>query len=298
MRMSRIAERVWIAVAVMVALAFGLGASTSAEGQKTELTEREKPIAAAINTLRSLDPGTRSKKTKELALAIRALAAESNPHKGRLALGLAGLSTEGDAGHETLQEVTTTLAESLKERSKEGKNSELTAGYIELATLAKYEHVSVSLDDPGYQAAVAKLDAEDKKRKDVSFTLKDLDDKEWSLKDLKGNVVLVNFWATWCPPCRSEMPDLNALYRKYMKQGFVVLAITDDDESKVRAFVRNGDFHFPVLLDGGKKVNEAYMVEGIPKSFVYDRDGKLAGQAIDMRTKKQFEELLGIAGLK
>ena len=261
-------------------------------------TDQEKPIAAALGTLRKLPEDARAKKTKELALEIRALPAASNPRKERLALGLAGLSTEGDPGHEVLQEVATTLATALKEQPQTGPSGLPAMGYMELATLVKYEHVTASLDDPQYAAAVARVEQDDAKRKEANFTLKDLTGKTWTLKDLKGQVVLVNFWATWCPPCRSEMPDLNALYEKYKGKGFVVLAISDEEESKVRPFIEQGGYHYPILLDPGRVVNKAFIVEGIPKSFVYDRDGKLVAQAIDMRTKRQFLELLKAAGIE
>jgi thiol-disulfide isomerase/thioredoxin len=272
--------------------------SAQAQDQKPSWTEQEKPIAAALGTLRKLPEDARAKKTKELALEIRALPAASNPRKERLALGLAGLSTEGDPGHDVLQEVATTLATALKEQPQTGPSGLPAMGYVELATLVKYEHVTASLDSPQYEAAVARVEQDDAKRKEANFTLKDLTGKSWTLKELKGQVVLVNFWATWCPPCRSEMPDLNALYEKYKGQGFVVLAISDEEESKVRPFIEQGGYHYPILLDPGRVVNKEFIVEGIPKSFVYDREGKLVAQAIDMRTKRQFLELLKVAGIQ
>jgi peroxiredoxin len=111
-------------------------------------------------------------------------------------------------------------------------------------------------------------------------------------------VVLVNFWATWCPPCRKELPDLEALYQRFHSSGLVILAISDEDAAKVKPFVAEQKLTYPVLLDPGRKVNERFQVEGIPKSFVYGRDGKLAAQAIDMRTQRQFLEMLKRAGLE
>ena len=135
-------------------------------------------------------------------------------------------------------------------------------------------------------------------RKIANFTLKDLDGKQWTLKDLKGSVVLVNFWATWCPPCRKEMPDLDALYRRFRAKGLVILSISDEAEAKVRSFLADKHYTYPILLDPGRKVNDTFAIEGIPKSFVYDREGKLVAQAIDMRTMNQFLEMLREAGIQ
>jgi peroxiredoxin len=116
-----------------------------------------------------------------------------------------------------------------------------------------------------------------------------------TLAELRGKVVLVNFWATWCPPCRKEMPDLEALFERFASQGLVILGISDEEAAKVEPFIRERKVTFPVLLDPGRKVNDMFVVEGIPKTFVYDREGKLVAQSIDMRTRKQFLEMLAKA---
>jgi peroxiredoxin len=170
--------------------------------------------------------------------------------------------------------------------------------YLELAQLARYEQMQVSLDAPAYKAAMAKLAADDERRQHADFTLTDLQGKNWQLASLHGKVVLVNFWATWCPPCRKEMPDLDALYQRFADQGFVILAISDEEQAKVAPFIAEHKITYPVLLDPGRKVNDLFQVQGIPKSFVYDREGKLVTQSIDMRTQGQFLQMLAQAGLK
>jgi len=94
------------------------------------------------------------------------------------------------------------------------------------------------------------------------------------------------------------MPDLQSLYQRFKDQGLVILAISDEDASKVKPFVTERRVSYPILLDPGRKVNTLFAIEGIPKTFVYDRDGKLVAQAIDMRTQNQFLEMLARAGLQ
>jgi peroxiredoxin len=302
---------------------FGVAASVlaAAVGQQEVVvySADEKPIVDQIHGLRSLPDDVRTQTTRDLALKIRSLPA--TPNKLRLAVGLAALSTEGDFGHETLQAVATTLADTLREnplpwpeqrsnqktaQKSEKNNAAPTAGatrepaypYLELATLVRYEHVDAALDDEQYRAAGIRLEADDRKRERADFTLKDLAGKSWTLSELRGKVVLVNFWATWCPPCRKEMPDLETLFERFGAKGLVVLGVSDEEGKKVEPFIQERRVTFPVLLDPGRKVNDEFVVEGIPKSFVYDREGKLAAQSIDMRTQKQFLEMLQKAGME
>ncbi len=276
-----------------------LSGPASAQQTQPAWSPREKPIVEQLRGLRALPDDVRGRSTKQLALQIRQLPA--TPNKLRLANGLANLSTEGDFGHDTLQEVATTLAESLREeppKANEAKPGEIPEAYIELASLARYEHVQAGSDSPLFAAAMAKLEADDQRRQQADFTLTDLGGNAWTLKSLRGKVVLVNFWATWCPPCRKEMPDLESLYSRFKDQGLVILAISDEDAGKVKPFVTERRVSYPILLDPGRKVNTLFAIEGIPKTFVYDREGKLVAQAIDMRTQNQFLEMLARAGLQ
>lgn len=304
-------SRYFVVVAAVLAVVVGCLQSATAQQKEIVWSADEKPIADQIHGLRGLADDVRVGATKDLALKIRKLTPTEN--KLRLAVGLAGLSTEGDFGHDTLQEVATTLAETLRERpvpwaqpeKSEASKSDGTDAtrapaypYVELATLVRYEHVVASLEDEQYLAAMKRLEADDLKRQHPEFTLTDLTGKTWKFSDLRGKVVLVNFWATWCPPCRKEMPDLDTLYQRFAAKGFVVLGISDEEKKKVEPFIRERKVSFPILLDAGRQVNDLFVVEGIPKSFVYDRDGKLVAQSIDMRTQKQFLEMLAKAGLE
>ncbi len=267
-----------------------------ATDDKVIWSDQEKPIVEQLRGLRKLPDDARARTTKDLALQIRQLPV--TPNKLSLADGLANLSTEGDFGHDTLLEVANTLAAALREQPQPNKNGEPDSLYVELASMVRYERVQVAIDAPQFSAAMAKLEADDAKRQLADFTLTDLQGKSWHLKDLPGKVVLLNFWATWCPPCRKEMPDLEELYHRFDNQGFVVLAISDEDAATVSPFLAERNITYPVLLDPGRKVNEQFRIEGIPKSFVYDRSGKLVAQSIDMRTQRQFLEMLAQAGLQ
>jgi len=269
----------------------------TALGQGTPIvwSDREKPIYDQIRTLRSVPDNKRGSVTKQLALDIRQLPLTNN--KVTLAGSLADLSTEGDFGHDTLQEVATTLSDTLREEATVSTQGMPEEPYVTLAQLVRYEHVQVP-SSPLLAAATTRLQMEEQKRQKADFTLKDLQGKEWTLSQLRGTVVLVNFWATWCAPCRKEMPDLNALHAEFKDKGLVILAISDEDPAKVQPFIAEHKYSYPILLDPGDKVTRLMVVEGIPRSFVYDREGKLAAQAIDMRTRGQLLEMLSQAGLK
>lgn len=268
-----------------------LGLEAFAQPQEVVWTAQERPILDQIHTLRSLPDDVRGKVQRDLALKIRAL--PESPNQLRLAMGLAGRATEGDFGRDSLQEVTTTLQKAIIAEKPSEEDP-----YLELASLVKYEHMNGGIDCPKFAAAMKRLEDEDQERNEINFTLTDLDGHAWTLKDLKGKVVMLNFWATWCPPCRKEMPDLEALYKQFEPQGLVILGISDDDPEKVREFVQKQGTTYPVLLDPGSKVNELLHIQGIPKTFVYDREGKIVAQSIDMRTRGQFLEMLGRAGVK
>ncbi len=112
------------------------------------------------------------------------------------------------------------------------------------------------------------------------FALRDLDNKEMKLSELEGQVVLVNFWATWCVPCQVEMPKLQEMHDELKDQGFTVLAISTDDsrsKSRVKPMVKSKGYSFPVLLDTDTKVVTQYNPEKtLPYSVVIDCEGNVA----------------------
>jgi cytochrome c biogenesis protein CcmG/thiol:disulfide interchange protein DsbE len=113
------------------------------------------------------------------------------------------------------------------------------------------------------------------------FVLPALDGRVHKLSNHRGNPVLVNLWATWCPPCIAEMPLLDAIVRDYGPRGLVVLGVAgDDDDARVRGFVAEKRPAFQVLLDPGGTVGTQYGITGYPETFLVDRDGKLVATYI------------------
>ena len=128
------------------------------------------------------------------------------------------------------------------------------------------------------------------------FTLTDLDGNSVRLQDLRGQVVFLNFWATWCPPCRAEMPDIEALHRKYRDRGVVVLGVDlRESESGVRAYVEGGGYTWTFLIDTTGQVAAAYRVSAIPTSFFIDKEGTIRAVAIGGMTASTMEAKLAQA---
>jgi len=109
-----------------------------------------------------------------------------------------------------------------------------------------------------------------------NFTLKSMNGKNLKLSEMTGNVVLINFWASWCGPCREEMPLLNALHKKYAPLGFTVLGVNVEEQlDGARGFLSNVPVDFPILLDNTNKVSKQYKVVAMPTTVVVDRDGNM-----------------------
>lgn len=108
------------------------------------------------------------------------------------------------------------------------------------------------------------------------FTLKSGSGRNLKLSEHRGEVVMINFWATWCGPCRQEMPLLNRLHEKYHKAGFTLFGVNIDDKSgNALAMARKLGVAFPVLFDTEKRVSRLYDVEAMPSTLLIDRDGKV-----------------------
>ncbi len=112
-------------------------------------------------------------------------------------------------------------------------------------------------------------------------------------EDLKGKVVLVDFWATWCEPCKEALPHYSALFKKYKKQGLIVLAVNEDDNAKERdAYLKKDPYPFPVFADPEKKFLNSFDVAAIPTVFVFDKNLKLVTfiRGFDAKKAKTLED--------
>ena len=132
----------------------------------------------------------------------------------------------------------------------------------------------------------------------LNFTLKDLGGKDVKLSSYKGQVILLNFWATWCGPCKIEIPWFNEFQQKYKDKGFVVLGISADDTvEQLKPFVAEYKMSYPVLVGKGREdVQEALgPVWGLPTTLLISRDGKVCHTHMGLAKKAEFEK--GILGL-
>lgn len=108
------------------------------------------------------------------------------------------------------------------------------------------------------------------------FTLKSRSGKNIKLSELRGQVVMINFWASWCGPCRQEMPLLEALYKKYNALGFTLLGVNvEQDSTKANGYLRDISVSFPILYDTKNTVSKAYNISAMPSTVMVDRNGNL-----------------------
>jgi peroxiredoxin len=122
------------------------------------------------------------------------------------------------------------------------------------------------------------------------FTLKDLDGNVVRLNDLRGKVVFINFWATWCPPCRAEMPAIEALHQEYKDKGVIVIGVDiSEPESTVRQYIQQGGFSWTIVLDSTAKVARDYQIVAIPTSYFLDKEGIIKAVNVGPMTKRAME---------
>ncbi len=114
------------------------------------------------------------------------------------------------------------------------------------------------------------------------FVLNTVDGKSVRLSDYRGQVVFLNFWATWCPPCRSEMPSIERLSREMEGQDFIILAVSIDgfETTQLRNMISPNHYSFTVLHDPEQKVADIYLISGIPTTYIIDKDGTIVDKSV------------------
>ncbi len=129
------------------------------------------------------------------------------------------------------------------------------------------------------------------------FELRSVDGKTMKLSSLRGKKVIVNFWATWCPPCRLEMPEMEKFYTKNKNEGIEILAVNltkaEKNRADVPAFMKEFGITFPVLLDENSDVAQLYEVSSIPASFIIDTQGVIREKIVGPMTRDLMEKMLG-----
>jgi peroxiredoxin len=120
------------------------------------------------------------------------------------------------------------------------------------------------------------------------FTLLDLEGNTVTLSSLKGNVVVINFWATWCPPCKAEIPDFIEVYDSYNGKGVEFLGISSEDITLLAGFAEDYGINYPVLIDETGVVFKAYGVQAIPQTFIVNQEGEVVFEQVGMMSKSQL----------
>ena len=143
---------------------------------------------------------------------------------------------------------------------------------------------------------------EENKTPVIDFELKDQYGKTHKLSDYKGKVIFLNFWATWCPPCKMEMPDIQKIYEKYEKQGekseVVVLSVAapntqdEKDIDGIKAFLEENGYTYPVLMDDGGYTFGAYRISSLPTTFMIDKEGNVFGYVQGGLTQEAMESII------
>ena len=129
--------------------------------------------------------------------------------------------------------------------------------------------------------------------KAIDFTLQDLNGNKVSLSDFRGKNVYLNFFTTWCPPCRTEMPDIEKVYQKYKDKDLVILAVDiGEDKDSVKSFIEENNFSFKVLLDSEQSIAEKYKITAIPVSVFIDKEGNVIAKKVGAMTESEMESYI------
>jgi peroxiredoxin len=276
-----------IALKLFIAAAYGFSNNSNAQDANSQLK-------AEIIHIRSLAPPLVQSKVSELIKQVGAL--PDGPGKIYLSLGLSAVVAEKDVSQDTLQAIARMFDQALLAAPPKDPLDSL-ANYKNLATFIHFKHVHIELHDPKLTRELAILDANTPDLKHADFTLNDLHGMPVTLSGLRGNIVLVNFWATWCGPCVQELYDLDVIQSRFRSQGVIVLALTNESRPKIEAFLKRTPHRERVLLDTGGHIARQFDVGGIPHTFVFDRKGRFVTDEVEQLNETELKQMLNQAGL-
>jgi peroxiredoxin len=155
------------------------------------------------------------------------------------------------------------------------------------------------VDDLRAQTAQGHQEPNLEGQKASDFTLTGLDGKSYTLSKLRGKVVMLDFWATWCGPCRIEMPHVQKLHSEFKTKGLVVFGVNYGETStRVKPFIAKNAYDFTILMDSNQEVGGHYQVNGIPALFIIDKDGVIRSHFVGVRDEDQLRGALAAVGIK
>ena len=130
------------------------------------------------------------------------------------------------------------------------------------------------------------------------FSLHDLKGRTFRLRDLRGKIVLLDFWASWCGPCRIDLPHIEALQREYSREDLIVLGINSESAPLARSFMQQQGYSFPSLVDEGYEVSRQYQATSLPTIVIVDREGSIAAYLVGLQREGDLHRALAKAGLQ
>jgi peroxiredoxin len=174
--------------------------------------------------------------------------------------------------------------------------TEAPAGYERLSRMRRQYELSVGSDNASVRARDALAELAALMSTEYDFALASLSGRNITLKQQRGRVVVLTFWATWCAPCINEMPVFEKLYREHRNDAFELLAVSDEPAGIVQAFMKEHGYTFPVVLDPSHIVFDHYRIQGMPATRIIDKTGRLRAESGAI-TETELNQLLPIAGL-